>query len=46
MAVPVRSELLVQVDSLARRSLACWQRCQEARRTELRAAMRALPTAG
>src|SRR6185436_823757 len=39
MAVPVRSELLVQVDSLARRSLACWQRCQEARRTELRAAM-------
>jgi len=45
MAVPVRSELLVQVDSLARRSLACWQRCQEARRTELRAAMRALPTA-
>jgi exodeoxyribonuclease VII large subunit len=44
MAVPVRSELLVQVDSLARRSLACWQRCQEARRTELRAAMRALPT--
>jgi exodeoxyribonuclease VII large subunit len=45
MAVPVRSELLVQVDSLARRSLACWQRCQEARRTELRAAMRALPNA-
>jgi exodeoxyribonuclease VII large subunit len=45
MAVPVRSELLVQVDSLARRSLACWQRCQETRRTELRAAMRALPNA-
>jgi exodeoxyribonuclease VII large subunit len=45
MAVPVRSELLVQVDSLARRSLACWQRCQEARRTELRAAMRALSNA-
>jgi exodeoxyribonuclease VII large subunit len=44
MAVPVRSELLVQIDGLARRSLACWQRCQEARRTELRAAMRALPT--
>src|SRR5215510_13653836 len=44
MAVPVRSELLVQIDSLARRSLACWQRCQEARRTELRAATRALPT--
>src|SRR5438093_4007498 len=45
MAVPVRSELLVQVDSLARRSLACWQRGEEARRTELRAAMRALPNA-
>src|SRR5712675_3002060 len=45
MAVPVRAELLVRVDSLARRSLACWQRGQEARRTELRAAMRALPTA-
>ena len=39
MAVPVRAELLLRVDSLARRSLACWQRCQEARRTELRAAI-------
>jgi exodeoxyribonuclease VII large subunit len=45
MAVPVRSELLARVDSLARRSLACWQRGQEGRRTELRAAIRALPTA-
>jgi exodeoxyribonuclease VII large subunit len=45
MAVPVRSELLVQLDSLARRSHACWQRNQEARRTELRAATRALPNA-
>jgi exodeoxyribonuclease VII large subunit len=45
MAVPVRSELMVQVDSLARRALACWQRNQEARRTELRAAARALPSA-
>src|SRR5947199_6921613 len=45
MAVPVRAELLVRLDSLARRSLACWQRCQEARRTELRAAIRALPNA-
>src|SRR5947209_5321168 len=44
MAVPVRAELLLRVDSLARRSLACWQRCQDARWTELRAAMRALPT--
>src|SRR5262245_61092086 len=45
MAVPVRSELLSRVDSLARRSLACWQRGQESRRTELRAAIRALPDA-
>src|SRR5712672_3988902 len=45
MAVPVRSELIARIDSLARRSLACWQRGEEARRTELRAAMRALPTA-
>ena len=44
MAVPVRSELLLQVDSCARRALACWQRSQERRRTELRAATRALPT--
>src|SRR5579872_1137485 len=45
MAVPVRSELLVEVASLARRALACWGRNQEARRTELRAAARALPNA-
>ena len=45
MAVPVRAELLVRIDSFARRSLACWQRGQEARRTELRAAARALPDA-
>src|SRR6266566_1412834 len=45
MAVPVRSELLVEVSALARRSLACWQRGEEARRAELRAAIRALPTA-
>jgi len=45
MAVPVRAELLVRTDSLARRSLACWQRGQEARRSELRSAMRALPSA-
>src|SRR5207247_802871 len=44
MAVPVRAELLLRVDSSARRSLACWQRCQDARRTELRAASRALKT--
>ncbi len=45
LAVPVRVELLVRLDGLTRRSLACWHRCQEARRTELRAAVRALPTA-
>src|SRR5499427_2311179 len=45
MAVPVRADLSLRVDSLGRRSLACWQRGQEARRTELRAAVRALPTA-
>jgi exodeoxyribonuclease VII large subunit len=45
MAVPVRADLLVNVDSLARRALACWRRNQDARRTELRAATRALPNA-
>jgi exodeoxyribonuclease VII large subunit len=43
MAVPVRSELLVEVSALARRTFVCWQRGQEARRNELRAAVRALP---
>ena len=45
MAVPVRAELLLDVDSLAHRALACWRRNQEARRTELRSASRALPGA-
>ena len=45
MAVPVRAELLVDVDSLARRALGCWRRNQEARRSELRSAARALPGA-
>ena len=45
MAVPVRSELLVDVDSLARRALASWRRNQDARRAELRSAARALPDA-
>src|SRR6266478_2076575 len=45
LAVPVRVELSTRVNGLARRSLACWLRGQEARRTELRAAIRALPTA-
>jgi exodeoxyribonuclease VII large subunit len=45
MAVPVRSELLLDVESLSRRALACWRRNQQARRTELRSASRALPRA-
>jgi exodeoxyribonuclease VII large subunit len=46
MAVPVRSELFVEVSTLARRVMVCWQRGQEGRRNELRAAARALPGAG
>jgi len=45
MAVPVRSELLMQIGSLARRQLSCWARGLDNRRTELRAAARALPNA-
>ncbi len=45
IAVPVRSELISRVDGLARRTLSCWARGQDHRRTELRAAMRALPSA-
>src|SRR6266478_949933 len=46
MAVPVRAELFVEVSTLARRAMVCWQRGQEGRRNELRAAARALPAAG
>ena len=46
MAVPVRAELFVEVAAMARRAMLCWQRAQEARRNELRAAARALPAAG
>jgi exodeoxyribonuclease VII large subunit len=45
MAVPVRAELIAEIMSKARRALACWQRAQDHRRTELRSAIRALPTA-
>src|SRR5437879_12010425 len=45
LAVPVRSELLAEVESLARRKMLCWHRGQEGRRNELRAAVRALPAA-
>ena len=43
MAVPVRSELMVEVASLARRSMSCWRRGQEMRRNEFHGAARALP---
>ena len=45
MAVPVRADLIAELMSKARRALACWQRAQDHRRTELRAATRALPSA-
>ena len=46
MAVPVRVELASRKSiALARRPLACWARPGRARRTELRAAARALPSA-
>jgi exodeoxyribonuclease VII large subunit len=45
MAVPVRADLIAELMSKARRALACWQRAQDHRRTELRAATRALPNA-
>src|SRR3981081_2345809 len=45
-AVTVRAELCVEVTTLARRTMLCWQRAQESRRNELRAAARALPAAG
>src|ERR1700728_4017768 len=45
MAVPVRADLLLNIDSFARRALVCWRRCHEARWSELRSAARALPDA-
>src|ERR1700730_5029225 len=45
IAVPVKSDLISRIDGLRRRALACWGRGQDARRTELRAAARALPSA-
>jgi exodeoxyribonuclease VII large subunit len=46
MAVPVRAELFVEVAAYQRRMMLCWQRSQDGRRNELRAAARALPAAG
>jgi len=42
MAVPVRAELAIDVQSLERRALAGWLRNQEARRAAVRSAARAL----
>ena len=44
MAVPVRADLIMRIDSLSRRNVACWLRGTDARRKELRAAARALPS--
>ncbi len=43
IAVPVRSELIAEVMSKARRAFAVWNRSQEARWAALRSAVRALP---
>jgi exodeoxyribonuclease VII large subunit len=45
MAVPVRAELLLDLESLERRALAGWLRGHEARRAAVRSAARALPDA-
>jgi exodeoxyribonuclease VII large subunit len=45
MAVPVRAELTLDIESLERRALASWLRNQEARRNAVRSATRALPDA-
>jgi exodeoxyribonuclease VII large subunit len=44
-AVPVRAELVVEVDDLARRQAGAWLRGMNERRNELRSASRALPAA-
>jgi exodeoxyribonuclease VII large subunit len=43
LAVPVRAELMAQIAALAARRIQAWQRGMDMRRTELRAAARALP---
>ena len=45
MAVPVRCELVGDIDALGRRSRIGWSRSLEGRRTELRACIRAWPAA-
>jgi exodeoxyribonuclease VII large subunit len=44
MAVPVRCELVADIEALGRRSRMGWSRSLEGRRTELRASIRAWPT--
>jgi exodeoxyribonuclease VII large subunit len=44
MAVPVRCELVADIEALGRRSRIGWSRSLEGRRTELRACIRAWPT--
>ncbi len=46
IAVPVRTELFVEVSNLAARAMVGWRRGHDDRRTELRSAARALPEAG
>ena len=45
MAVPVRAELIIDVENFESRALAAWLRNQEARRAAVRSAARALPDA-
>jgi exodeoxyribonuclease VII large subunit len=45
MAVPVRSELLLDLTGFEQRALGAWARAQETRRAALRSAARALPDA-
>ena len=44
MAVPVRLELIANIEAFARRALACWRRGIELRRAMLRACSRAWPS--
>src|SRR5690606_18012620 len=45
MAVPVRAELIAQVEDLARRRFLTWRQQHERRRSDLRALVRVLPAA-
>ncbi len=45
MAVPVRADLIGQINALGARQFSCWQRGLDQRRKDLRSLTRALPTA-